>query len=986
MNDMKLYEGINHIDDDLIDEAADSGRKPRYYTFALSAAAILLAVGLSGAAVGGKDLLSKFDPHSHVIISEETTSAETAVTTTHLSETGTDTSHPNTTVSGQGSASRITTVANGSSAVTASAVTDKVSVVTEKAAAVPVNSTAAFTRIPSAVNTIPLTDAAVTTVITEDIAPVTTKAVSTTSHSERRIIMKRQITSLITASILSSVTPTGLQAKQPVPEYTDYAKECFASVESGDIDLDVNGDGVFDTIDLYQTYLSCTFCQEDTSLSEEQYNKARELWDMYDGMNLPFDYYFYKNNVLDPDDFKAEKYTDSNGEVTLNSYRFLNYLHFRVTDDFGCLYDPADPDSNCLGPELIQKYYKEHIKNGDIDIDFNCDGKTDIYDLFTLCIFENTNTIPGIDSDKVYIEYELDLPEEMSKKCESFIRNYTFGLNAMDIDPRETFTSRGIDYSKELMKYFIYNTEFTTDYIDYHKYLERLDQLFGEYCNTYQSNNLRWFISSYIAPIKKEAIIAGVVSNNSKQEEFLNHEYSGDYYNSTMYDMLASYRKAMLAGEAPVPDIDGDGKLTWNDGQLLDDYIDDVKKGKDIFDSTMDPAMWSAVDQLDANCNGITGEWTDVAVASEFISNCIKDITSNYINDCINDFTSEVPCTELEKYLTEYEESYSKRDRYIYLYDANILYKEFPVYEKAVIAGETPVPDINGDGFLTEEDYDIVDTYYCIATATRGIILSETMDTEFLSNVDQIDVNGDGITGDWIDVETIMSFINRYTDEEHPCSDLEALKHRYYDIHKPDRFSNPPSAEDIAEEFAAYEKAVLTGELPVPDIDGDGILTGYGDWSVYDNYAENIINDTKKISPEFKLTIEKLDINNDGLKGDIIDIEIVKSFIQKYSDSHTPCTLDELIKKYNESLPAEKADEVITGQKPLTSESADIAGDANCDKKVTISDAVAVLQYVSNSEKYPLSSQGKKNADLDGAAGITGTDAITIQKIDAGII
>ena len=60
-------------------------------------------------------------------------------------------------------------------------------------------------------------------------------------------------------------------------------------------------------------------------------------------------------------------------------------------------------------------------------------------------------------------------------------------------------------------------------------------------------------------------------------------------------------------------------------------------------------------------------------------------------------------------------------------------------------------------------------------------------------------------------------------------------------------------------------------------------------------------------------------------------------------------------------------------------------GDANCDRKVTVSDAVAVLQYIANAEKYPLSEQAKFNADIDGEEGITGGDASAIQKIDAGI-
>ena len=66
--------------------------------------------------------------------------------------------------------------------------------------------------------------------------------------------------------------------------------------------------------------------------------------------------------------------------------------------------------------------------------------------------------------------------------------------------------------------------------------------------------------------------------------------------------------------------------------------------------------------------------------------------------------------------------------------------------------------------------------------------------------------------------------------------------------------------------------------------------------------------------------------------------------------------------------------------------SAYLAGDANEDGKVSISDAVAILQYLANAEKYSLSEQGKLNADVDGTAGVSGKDAAAIQQYDAGII
>ena len=60
-----------------------------------------------------------------------------------------------------------------------------------------------------------------------------------------------------------------------------------------------------------------------------------------------------------------------------------------------------------------------------------------------------------------------------------------------------------------------------------------------------------------------------------------------------------------------------------------------------------------------------------------------------------------------------------------------------------------------------------------------------------------------------------------------------------------------------------------------------------------------------------------------------------------------------------------------------------VSGDANNDGRMSISDSVAILQYISNMEKYPLSVQGKYNADCDSNDGITGLDASYIQHLEA---
>ena len=68
-------------------------------------------------------------------------------------------------------------------------------------------------------------------------------------------------------------------------------------------------------------------------------------------------------------------------------------------------------------------------------------------------------------------------------------------------------------------------------------------------------------------------------------------------------------------------------------------------------------------------------------------------------------------------------------------------------------------------------------------------------------------------------------------------------------------------------------------------------------------------------------------------------------------------------------------------------ESHTVYGEVNGDGKVSISDAVAILQYIANKDKFPLSAQALINADcVDHGDGVTAIDAIAIQLIDLHLI
>ena len=70
-------------------------------------------------------------------------------------------------------------------------------------------------------------------------------------------------------------------------------------------------------------------------------------------------------------------------------------------------------------------------------------------------------------------------------------------------------------------------------------------------------------------------------------------------------------------------------------------------------------------------------------------------------------------------------------------------------------------------------------------------------------------------------------------------------------------------------------------------------------------------------------------------------------------------------------------------------------GDANCDGKVDISDAVMILQALSNKDKYGvtgsdpshITEQGMINADCNKSRdGVTTSDALTVQKYIVNLV
>lgn len=245
MSDLKLYKGINHIDDDLIEEA-DCNHKPivrRYYAFAASAAALLIAVGVSGTG-----LFRNGAPHRKP----------------ELPDTGciTEENIPSTTTAGK---STVTSAAKPKSSTVTSAVTtvhgtaSSVSSTPDTKASTNHNANTAQTTVVSAKSPASQTATAMTAIQAASTAEtVTTAAQEFDYEYEGSLIMKKYAAALAAILAGSSVNAIPAQAQAYEPTSDSYQEEEFEQfkniVDQYDADLDLNSDGNIDIFDVYAFY------------------------------------------------------------------------------------------------------------------------------------------------------------------------------------------------------------------------------------------------------------------------------------------------------------------------------------------------------------------------------------------------------------------------------------------------------------------------------------------------------------------------------------------------------------------------------------------------------------------------------------------------------------------------------------------------------------------------------------------------------------
>ena len=398
MDELKLYEGISHIDDDLIDEADVPARRPKYYTFALSAAAILLIIGVSGIAFGGN---GKYSPHRYI---ESATTADSVTTSASPSAQDTVTACADTSTTRKVTATTRTTAVGRGGTISTEETSAKVTAVqeTEKASggtAVAAQTTAPVTKVTAAA-------ASPSETLTQ---PVTTDA----DINEGSYDMKK-ISAFVTAiTLTSSLLPTNILANasdnESIIMFTRnelYQFKCYAN----ELSPDINGDGVFDICDAFELKLySNRFCESFEKYDYDQ-SKYTELAELYsrsaserilecynaegvftflpvgkEGAEYLSRYYLYLNGSYPSDDeiyssLENRKYfTSADDEDIAEFVRYINELRESIiyADD----YEPENKYSD----EQLEAF--ERFDNNDINADINRDSVVDFLDAYDVLVY-----------------------------------------------------------------------------------------------------------------------------------------------------------------------------------------------------------------------------------------------------------------------------------------------------------------------------------------------------------------------------------------------------------------------------------------------------------------------------------------------------------------------------------------------------------------------------------------------------------------------
>ncbi|MDE6787732.1 MAG: hypothetical protein K2J47_00210, partial [Ruminococcus sp.] len=410
--------------------------------------------------------------------------------------------------------------------------------------------------------------------------PTQTTTITSENTDEEGGIYMKKLTSFFTSAVVlaASATPIVSHAEYNIgtSRYWKGEKAMFAKMDSGELETDIDGNGVVDALDGY--LLECYY-----------YNKGATI-DF--GFNIPDDMNSRIENIADyngdgkvnHDDITSwvrHFIVDRNLKAELFDYDF--YVSEYVSDDsdfisegksrfIGDLY--RNMEYLLAGYDVVTDMYK----NGILDLDVNKNGQLDTGDLVELYIHKYNKN----ETFRTYCSTILSSPS-----APSFVSQDNFFYYATLC--------------------IVANIELKSEYFTEEYYMETYD------------------IIEYDAGVLSSRVkqAAGALGLKADEDAWLK------FNTDDLYSFFDSYCNDVENGLRPAPDVNMDGVVDFYDYIASNIYFEDLIYDRTADDSILPADIWNNLEEnCDFNGNGTSKDIYDILTVQLYVIKYADEIYS----------------------------------------------------------------------------------------------------------------------------------------------------------------------------------------------------------------------------------------------------------------------------------------------------------------------------------------------------------------------
>ncbi len=464
--------------------------------------------------------------------------------------------------------------------------------------------------------------------------PIQTTVCTTVQTEDEGSYYMKKLAAFCTSAIViaSQATPIIGNAEYKLDEsrFNPGEKAIFAQMDSGELNVDIDGNGTIDVMDGYTLYRYADYrwLSEHSSFSEEELKQISDL---------------YKIDVDDAVKPRIEAIADYNADGTISvedAWQLIRYLitrkkvtrehleltyydpeYFNTDSEFYYIkkennerYNPAYKyvkDLNIQLDYLLAKYdiivemCETDNEEWAIDLDFNGNGQLDVGDIYVFVIYQDQKNNTGHISAEEWDRCEKALwryPCQQTLIDGEFIPTADGGFFNYIWTPDKD--NEGLTLLQYLSCYIVSHTELKPEYFT--------DEYYAE---TYGESYLCRYASSMV---RQSAERMGIKPDSNAWIK---------YNTDDLNELFISYCRDVENGVRPAPDVNMDGEVDLYDYFTVNTYLEELIASKTAETSVLPVEIWNNIEtNFDINGNGTTKDIYDILMVQMYVTKYEKKI------------------------------------------------------------------------------------------------------------------------------------------------------------------------------------------------------------------------------------------------------------------------------------------------------------------------------------------------------------------------